>query len=1080
MRATRFLPAGALCVAVLLGSPLAWADPPQPMLGTFSPADREAALLESQNAIPAPPSEWESTEGQMDVAGGAPGEGLRATDDDDTAHYQRGQTLAILVFINHTGGTWTVAEMDAAGAKSSIAKDYYLDRAPAEANTYFDFQGTNSYWYYTGTVNYNIPANPTAAFMNQAIEDALANIGFGDGDGDGTRVDDFTFYLQNWGGGWDNVLGCFQPDQTGRAWASYGYAKTHLYTNSDANVWAHEWGHLWGACDEYVEGGQCNGGINCGDCQSWYLDEIVDNGNCQLVSCPSDVDCLMINNTFTNLCAYTPEHWAWVDEDNNGLLDNVKRRTTGNNFVDIWDLFHNGYFYWNNVDHSMSIRQQWTSWAVVGLRSPATADYDLRLYGDNNHQFQYASSSYGGTTVDFVVGDYNHSPLGNEHIGLIRYSGDTAYYNLTWESGTGMLYPDGVARAGNWADYNIVRVWDVPLFAGENVTFAIDVTSGTPDFGMALFRSSDNPYWTGRSGAQWARDVNGAGQSESWTYAVPADDVYGLVVWSNNAVNGAFTIQIGPTPVSLAEETPFYSALDLRLFNYDPNAVYWSFVGTRPDAATGVRIGLYDDASYQTPLESSANYGAEAIEFVAADYNHASGAVDYLRVIKDSGSGNHRTEWEHDADIIEGALPVANWIATHVGKVWDAFLTAGETYFLREYHSTAEDLDTGIYAFYSGDGDLYKQRSAYAAAANFRPPSDGGEWFSYLAPSSDWYGIYQIVNNDADALYTIWLGAKVNLAEDVVATRADEVVWGSNNVSSVYWTAFGARPPAGGEADVWLYGDDAYTITTFKVSDGGAGVNFVVGDYNHDPLGVVYPLFRRAAGSGTIDCEWEGGSEQLAFVENGFRTYDLNWPAADVVEVWDMYIAGAGLRSQGVRIEVQDLSGALDLGVAFFASDGGEYYANPSNAVALSDAYGIGGGERIDVNVNRDDWYGVVVFNQNRNGGNYRIVVSDPAVASAEDVTAPRFDLRQTSENPFGDAVRIAYSVPKAGWTDLSIYDVGGRFVRSLVREGVPAGSHDVIWDGRDSRGNPVAAGLYLARLQSEKEEKLLKLVRSR
>ncbi len=1064
----------ALCLTLLgTAAGLVQAEPLQPSTRTFSPAALQQAQEESARNAGAPVETFELSPsmGTDPAAGGD----IRLVDDNDTAHYQRGRTLVIHIFINHTGGTWTGAQMDGAGARATVAKNHYINNAPFAANVSYDYQGTDGYWFYNATVPYFIG---DSGMNGTVVEDALANIGFGDGDGDGTRVDDMTLYLQNWGGGWDNVLACFEPMQTGRAWASYGYAMTYLYTNSDGNTFAHEWGHLYGACDEYIEGGQCNGGIDCGACQSWYLDHQVNNGNCQLAQCPSHVNCLMINNTFSNICGYTLDNWGWTDADANGQLNTVKRHLSGNNYCNIYELWHNGWFYWNGVADGMVVSQRWNNWAVVGLRSPSTGDYDLTVYGDNNHNYPYASSAYGTGQVDFVVGDYNHSPVGNEHIGLIHYGGAWDWYNLTWEGGNEMLYPDGQNRGGYWADYNTAQIWDVPLFAGETVTFNLAPGAGM-DLGMALFKSNGGPYWAGRSASQWQADSYGAGSGESYTYTVPADDVYGLVIYSNTTVAGNFSIQIGPTPVTLAEESPFYSALPLRLFNYDPNSYYWAFAGTRPDAGTGVRVGLYADAAYTYPLDIANDVGDGGMEFFAADYNGGYDR-DYLRVVRDSGSGNHRTEWEQDPEIISGALPGDNWVPSNLGKVWDSYLTAGDTYFLREYHDFSTPLDTGIYIFSSDDGNRFKSRGQFAAASNFRAPAAGGEWLTYTAPASRWYGVYQIVNDDSSGPYSLWLGAKVAMPEATVTNRSDELIWGSANVPSIYWTVFAARPQPGETASVWLYGDDAYTINTLAVSDQTTNpVTYVVGDYNHDPTGTVYPRYRRTGGYGSVACEWEGGSEVLAYVPGGITSTDLVWPAGHVAEMHDIYVAGGVGGGRNVKIEVSDLSSSMDFGIAFFASNGSTYYANRTSAVAQSDAAGVGGTETYTVHLDRDDWYGVLVYNKNTAGGAYRILVLDPAASAVEDAETVPFDLKAVSGNPFTGKAALEYSLAQGGPTDLAIYDVQGRQVRSLVEGAVPAGRHTIDWDGRDDAGAPVASGIYFARLRSGAVETRVKLVRS-
>jgi hypothetical protein len=67
--------------------------------------------------------------------------------------------------------------------------------------------------------------------------------------------------------------------------------------------------------------------------------------------------------------------------------------------------------------------------------------------------------------------------------------------------------------------------------------------------------------------------------------------------------------------------------------------------------------------------------------------------------------------------------------------------------------------------------------------------------------------------------------------------------------------------------------------------------------------------------------------------------------------------------------------------------------------------------------------------------------------------------------NPFRHATRVTYSLERAAFVDVRVFDVVGRQVAVLDRGARPAGSHDVAWDGRDAGGLEVATGVYFVRL---------------
>jgi len=78
-----------------------------------------------------------------------------------------------------------------------------------------------------------------------------------------------------------------------------------------------------------------------------------------------------------------------------------------------------------------------------------------------------------------------------------------------------------------------------------------------------------------------------------------------------------------------------------------------------------------------------------------------------------------------------------------------------------------------------------------------------------------------------------------------------------------------------------------------------------------------------------------------------------------------------------------------------------------------------------------------------------------------------QFDLQQNYPNPFNPATEIGYTLPGAIDIDLSVFDVSGRCVKTLVREKQSAGAKIVIWNGKDENNNKVSSGMYFYRLRA-------------
>ncbi len=103
-----------------------------------------------------------------------------------------------------------------------------------------------------------------------------------------------------------------------------------------------------------------------------------------------------------------------------------------------------------------------------------------------------------------------------------------------------------------------------------------------------------------------------------------------------------------------------------------------------------------------------------------------------------------------------------------------------------------------------------------------------------------------------------------------------------------------------------------------------------------------------------------------------------------------------------------------------------------------------------------------------------------PATGAPE-ATAPSTGFQiTTSPNPFTDQVSFRLTTPREGPAALEILDVRGRRVRSLSASLGRGAGQEVRWDGSDSRGRPLPAGVYFARLVTAEGTATRKLVRAR
>ena len=79
--------------------------------------------------------------------------------------------------------------------------------------------------------------------------------------------------------------------------------------------------------------------------------------------------------------------------------------------------------------------------------------------------------------------------------------------------------------------------------------------------------------------------------------------------------------------------------------------------------------------------------------------------------------------------------------------------------------------------------------------------------------------------------------------------------------------------------------------------------------------------------------------------------------------------------------------------------------------------------------------------------------------------------------NPFNPQTRITYQLAETGPVAITLFDIMGRRVTTLVNEEQPAGSYHIYWHGQDSNGNQMASGTYLIILQTASEVKKQKAI---
>ena len=112
----------------------------------------------------------------------------------------------------------------------------------------------------------------------------------------------------------------------------------------------------------------------------------------------------------------------------------------------------------------------------------------------------------------------------------------------------------------------------------------------------------------------------------------------------------------------------------------------------------------------------------------------------------------------------------------------------------------------------------------------------------------------------------------------------------------------------------------------------------------------------------------------------------------------------------------------------------------------------------------------------------YRFITSSDQVAhlSIKENIKPKVSnikLHQNYPNPFNPITSLRYDLPDDGLVNITIYDMMGRVVKTLVNGSQTAGFKSFQWNATNDRNEPVSAGLYLFTIQAGEFRQTKKMV---
>jgi len=87
------------------------------------------------------------------------------------------------------------------------------------------------------------------------------------------------------------------------------------------------------------------------------------------------------------------------------------------------------------------------------------------------------------------------------------------------------------------------------------------------------------------------------------------------------------------------------------------------------------------------------------------------------------------------------------------------------------------------------------------------------------------------------------------------------------------------------------------------------------------------------------------------------------------------------------------------------------------------------------------------------------------------------YALHQNYPNPFNPVTNLSYDLPEDAMVNITVFDMMGRVVRTLVNGQQSAGYKSLQWNATNNSGQPISAGLYIYTIQAGEFSQTKKMI---
>ncbi|OYD15375.1 hypothetical protein CH330_05905 [candidate division WOR-3 bacterium JGI_Cruoil_03_51_56] len=447
----------------------------------------------------------------------------------------------------------------------------------------------------------------------------------------------------------------------------------------------------------------------------------------------------------------------------------------------------------------------------------------------------------------------------------------------------------------------------------------------------------------------------------------------------------------------------------------------------------------------------------------------------------DGGSGH----WDEATSVqeIEGGYIIAGKVGMGTSTGGDIWLVKtdgkGDTLWTRRFGGTGYDAGYCVQTTFDG-GCIISGTTTTPVGQQFylvKTDSQGGLVWARIYGETEWGHAYSVLQTaDSGYLaagqapdpttrkYAVFL-VKTNPNGDTIWTRRYGGVTAPDRARSVQETPDGyivvgeTESFGSGQSDIWLLktdrsGDTVWTrVYGGTAQDKGYSVqptpdgHYVTAGWtrSYGAGGCDVWLIKTDAGGNTVWAKTYGGPSNdcgLSVQVTSDSGYIISgWSIPDGAPAADAYLVRTDADGDTLWTKTFGDFDPTEKGVSVqLTSDGG---------------YIVAGYRQIPGSFNPDAYLVKV--------GPDPVAVREP-ISPGEDSLCKALSVFRSEPNPFTDRALISYQPPGNGDVRITVYNLVGEEVRTLVSRERDSGLHTTTWDGRDETGKAVPGGIYFAR----------------